>query len=135
MYDKIATRIITAPIRCNMCVLMMYNCSCWAALKVVIDNLDAGDRWPNSLIFNKFFIRCTAPFDNQKGWHNSDGSYLAMCNGWPKKHLHKNPRNYCHRVQQLPSTRVRTPVALLRSLSGKYPWERYEPPYSPSSYG
>ena len=22
-----------------------------------------------------------------------------------------------------------------RSLSGKYPWERYEPPYSPSSYG
>ena len=32
------------------------------------------------------------------------------------------------------STRVRTPVALLRSLSGKYPWERYEPPYPPS-YG
>ena len=31
-------------------------------------------------------------------------------------------------------TRVRTPVALLRSLSGKYPWERYEPPYPPS-YG
>ena len=32
------------------------------------------------------------------------------------------------------SERVRIPVALLRSLSGKYPWERYEPPY-PSSYG
>ena len=32
------------------------------------------------------------------------------------------------------SKRVRTPVALLHSLSGKYPWERYEPPY-PSSYG
>ena len=32
------------------------------------------------------------------------------------------------------STRIRTPVALLRSLSGKYPWERYEPPYPPS-YG
>ena len=32
------------------------------------------------------------------------------------------------------STRVRTPVALLRSLSDKYPWERYEPPYPPS-YG
>ena len=32
------------------------------------------------------------------------------------------------------STRVRTPVELLRSLSGKYPWERYEPPYLPS-YG
>ena len=31
-------------------------------------------------------------------------------------------------------TRVRTPVTLLRSLSGKYPWERYEPPYPPS-YG
>ena len=30
--------------------------------------------------------------------------------------------------------RVRTLVALLRSLSGKYPWERYEPPYPPS-YG
>ena len=28
----------------------------------------------------------------------------------------------------------RTPVALLRSLSGKYPWERYESPYPPS-YG
>ena len=26
-------------------------------------------------------------------------------------------------------------VTLLGSLSGKYPWERYEPPYSPSSYG
>ena len=32
------------------------------------------------------------------------------------------------------SKRVRPPVALLRSLSGKYPWERYEPPYPPS-YG
>ena len=32
------------------------------------------------------------------------------------------------------STRVRTPVALLCSLLGKYPWERYEPPYPPS-YG
>ena len=32
------------------------------------------------------------------------------------------------------SKRVRTPVALLCSLSGKYPWERYEPPYPPS-YG
>ena len=32
------------------------------------------------------------------------------------------------------STRVRSPVTLLRSLSGKYPWERYEPPYPPS-YG
>ena len=30
--------------------------------------------------------------------------------------------------------RVRTPVALLRSLSGKYHWERYEPPYPPN-YG
>ena len=30
--------------------------------------------------------------------------------------------------------RVWTPVALLCSLSGKYPWERYEPPYPPS-YG
>ena len=32
------------------------------------------------------------------------------------------------------SKRVRTPVTLLRSLSHKYPWERYEPPYPPS-YG
>ena len=30
------------------------------------------------------------------------------------------------------SKRVRTPVALLPSLSGKYTWERYEPPYPPS---
>ena len=29
--------------------------------------------------------------------------------------------------------RLQTPVALLRSLSDKYPWERYEPPY-PLSY-
>ena len=32
------------------------------------------------------------------------------------------------------STRVRTPVVLLHSLSGKYSWERYEPPYPPT-YG
>ena len=32
------------------------------------------------------------------------------------------------------SSRVRTPVALLHSLSDKYPWERYETPYPPS-YG
>ena len=32
------------------------------------------------------------------------------------------------------SKRVRTQVALLRSLSDKYSWERYEPPYPPS-YG
>ena len=30
--------------------------------------------------------------------------------------------------------RVRIPVALLRSLSGKYPWESYGPLYPPS-YG
>ena len=30
--------------------------------------------------------------------------------------------------------RVCTPITLLRSLSVKYPWERYEPPYPPS-YG
>ena len=29
---------------------------------------------------------------------------------------------------------VQTPVSLLFSLSDKYPWERYEPPYPPS-YG
>ena len=32
------------------------------------------------------------------------------------------------------SKRVHIPVALLCPLSGKYPWERYEPPYPPS-YG
>ena len=32
------------------------------------------------------------------------------------------------------SERVRTPVALLRTLSGKYHWERCEPTYPPS-YG
>ena len=32
------------------------------------------------------------------------------------------------------SKQVHTPVALLRSLLDKYPWERYEPPYPPS-YG
>ena len=31
-------------------------------------------------------------------------------------------------------TKPNYPVALLRSLLGKYPWERYEPPYPPS-YG
>ena len=29
--------------------------------------------------------------------------------------------------------RVRTPVVLLRSLSSKYPWVKYEPLYPPSS--
>ena len=38
-------------------------------------------------------------------------------------------------ISVLQSSRAITPVALLRSLSGKYPWERYEPPYSPSNYG
>ena len=46
----------------------------------------------------------------------------SWCNGWSDALRNR-------------STQVRTPVALLRSLSGKYPWERYEPPYSPSSYG
>ena len=32
------------------------------------------------------------------------------------------------------SKRVRTLIALLGSLSAKFPWERYETPY-PSSYG
>ena len=49
------------------------------------------------------------------------GGVFSWCNGWSD-----GLRNR--------STRVRTPLALLRSLSGKYPWERYEPPY-PSSYG
>ena len=40
---------------------------------------------------------------------------------------------YNNRLQNR-SKRVQTPVALLRSLSDKYPWERYEPPYPPS-YG
>ena len=40
---------------------------------------------------------------------------------------------YSHGLQNR-STRVRTLVALLRSLSDKYPWERYEPSYPPS-YG
>ena len=58
--------------------------------------------------------------------------------------LSRNERNYCSAGssrgngqsdrRRNRSTRVRTPVALLRSLSGKYPWERYEPPYPPS-YG
>ena len=38
----------------------------------------------------------------------------------------------CRNIINTRSKRVRTPVALLRSLSGKYPWERYEPPYPPS---
>ena len=35
---------------------------------------------------------------------------------------------------QISSKRVQTPVTLLSSLSDKYPWKRYEPPYPPS-YG
>ena len=31
------------------------------------------------------------------------------------------------------SKRVHTPVTLLRSLSGKYSWKRYEHPYPPSA--
>ena len=49
------------------------------------------------------------------------GEVSAWCNG-----LSDGLRNR--------SKRVRTPVSLLRSLSGKYPWERYVLPYPPS-YG
>ena len=37
-----------------------------------------------------------------------------------------------HKTQVKHSKRVQTPVALLRPLSDKYAWERYEPPYPPS---
>ena len=33
------------------------------------------------------------------------------------------------------SKRVRTPVTLLHSLSGKYPWEKYEPHLFPPAMG
>ena len=45
----------------------------------------------------------------------------------------KGVSSWCNGLRNC-SKRVRTPVALLCSLSGKYPWERYEPPYPPS-YG
>ena len=53
--------------------------------------------------------------------------WLTGLSGWM--------RSQCKRVLTLIAPlRVRTPVALLRLLSGKYHWERYEPPYPPS-YG
>ena len=53
---------------------------------------------------------------------------------FPKVPALLEPHNeWCNGLRNR-STRVRTPVALLRSLSGKYPWETYEPPYPPS-YG
>ena len=33
------------------------------------------------------------------------------------------------------SKRVCNPVALLRSITGKYPWERYQPPLSSQQWG
>ena len=46
------------------------------------------------------------------------GGVFSWCNGYSD-----GLRNRCNRV--------RTSVALLRSLLGKYPGERYEPPYLP----
>ena len=44
------------------------------------------------------------------------------------------PRGVMVKAMDCGSTRVRTPVALLHSLSDKYPWERYESPYPPTGY-
>ena len=44
------------------------------------------------------------------------------------------PRGVMVKAMDSRSTRVRTPVALLRSISDKYPREKYEPTYLPS-YG
>ena len=64
--------------------------------------------------------------------NSSDGDvgclFQMVLGGCPRDVMVKSDRlqNRCKRV--------RTPVALFRSLSGKYPWERNELPYPPS-YG
>ena len=64
---------------------------------------------------------------NQKNYeifpkdHNTIMGVSSWCNGYSDGRRNR-------------STRVRTPVALLRSLSGKYPGETYESAYPPS-YG
>ena len=50
-----------------------------------------------------------------------------FCCGCPRGVMVKNDR------LRNRSKRVRTPVALLCSLSDKYTWESYEPPYCRSS--
>ena len=62
-------------------------------------------------------------------WHIAEASYVNQ--------IDMAVSSWCHGYSdglRNRSTRVRTPVALLRSLSGKYAWERYESPYPPS-YG
>ena len=44
------------------------------------------------------------------------------------KGMHRNPLAIASHNR---NTWVRTPVALLCPLSGKFPWERHEPPYLP----
>ena len=51
-----------------------------------------------------------------------------------RQELHNNATSHIEQILKATShkaTDVRPPT----SHSGKYPWERYEPPYSPSSYG
>ena len=99
-------------------------------------------KWINGIILEYF-----EPFDCvQKMNHWYDIAILGniwLCAKIESMVLHRNTWNllgvssWCNGYSdglRNRCTRVCTPVALLRSLSGKYPWERYEPPYPPS-YG
>ena len=49
--------------------------------------------------------------------------------GTSSKNRLESPLIYIYIYIVVRSKRVQTPVPLLHSLSDKYPWERYEPPY------
>ena len=77
----------------------------------------------------------------QRWWRKLTGSNITISGRSspkrsknPKKHLRYSNNATQQRTpgrMKMFKMRVRTPVALLRSLSGKYPWEWYEPPYPP----
>ena len=85
------------------------------------------------LLFFDFFFFCIISWPEMKNRNTTITQYRGIS---PDIHQQGCPRGVMVKSDGLRnrSERVRTPVALLRSLSGKYPWERYEPPYPPS-YG
>ena len=100
-----------------------------------LDSFRDGCRWPYSCCFVGccFFCNCHQAFSAY--YILSISLKMTTDNG--KRLGVKGVSSWCNGQrdgQRNRSKRVRTPVALLRSLSGKCPWERYEPLYSPS-YG
>ena len=75
-------------------------------------------------------------FDARWPGHDLEAIYWETLNQIKTKFIGECPRGVMVKSDGLRnrSKRVRTPVTLLRLLSSKYPWERYESPYPPG-YG